>query len=154
MAEELTENPNEVLKKRALDAYKKYKPNMDILANERVEANEYYYGEPRGDEVEGRSTVISRDLFEIVESQMPSFMRIFYGGQRVVEVNPQGADDEEKAKLMEEKINYDFQKLNNGFKILYQFFKDALLYKIGVVKYKWDKNPKWKSHEYENITES
>ena len=157
MAEELEDNPNEKLKKRALDAYKKYKPNMDILANERVESSEYYYGEPRGDEVKGRSKVISRDLFEIVESQMPSFMRIFYGGQRVVEVTPQGADDEEKAKLMEEKINYDFQKLNNGFKILYQFFKDALLHKIGVVSYSWDRTPKWKYWDYtENggITES
>ena len=154
MEEEITDNPNEKLKNRALDAYKKYKTSMKTLSDNRNTATEYYMGEPRGDEVEGRSEVVSRDLFEIVESQMPSFMRIFYGGQRVVEVNPQGADDEEKAKLMEEKINYDFQKLNNGFKILYQFFKDALLYKIGVVKYKWDKNPKWKSHEYENITES
>ena len=155
MTEEIKENPNEALKKRALDAYKKYKSNMDILANERVEANEYYYGEPRGDEVEGRSKVISRDLFEIIETQMPSMMRIFYGGQRVVEVSPQGgAGDEEKAKLMEEKINYDFQKLNNGFKILYQFFKDSFLHKIGVVSYSWDKTPKWKFHEYENITES
>ena len=155
MAEELEDNPNEKLKKRALDAYKKYKPNMDILANERVEANEYYYGEPRGDEVKGRSQVISRDLFEIIETQMPSFMRIFYGGQRVVEVTPQGsANDEEKAKLMEEKINFDFQKLNNGFKILYQFFKDALLHKIGIVSYSWDKTPKWKFNEYSDAKES
>lgn len=156
MAEETKENdPNEKLKKRALDAYRRNKADMETLAKERREANTNYYGEPRGDEVEGRSKVISRDVYEVIEQQMPDLMKIFYGGQRVVEVGAQGGrDDELKAKLMEEKINFDFQKSNKGFKILYQFFKDALLHRIGVVHYSWDKTPKWKYHEYENVTET
>lgn len=153
MAEETEkENPNEKLKKRALDAYKHYRTDMDKLAAERIKANKYYYGEPRGDEVEGRSKLISRDVYEIIEAQMPSLMRIFYGGQRVVEVTPVGEDDVLKAPLMEEKINFDFQKSNKGFKILYQFFKDALLHRLGVVAYCWDKTPKWKFHEYDSVS--
>lgn len=155
MTENITENdPNEKLKKRALDAYKRNKSDMETLAKERREANTNYYGEPRGDEVTGRSKVISRDVFETIEGQMPALMKIFYGGQRVVEVSAQGKEDEPKSKLMEEKINFDFQKSNKGFKILYQFFKDALLHRIGVVNYMWDKTPIWKYHEYENVSET
>ena len=155
MTEEIKEDdPNEKLKKRALDAYKRNKSDMETLAKERRQANTNYYGEPRGDEVEGRSQVISRDVFEVIEQQMPDLMKIFYGGQNVVEVSAQGRNDEPKAKLMEEKINFDFQKTNKGFKILYQFFKDALLHRIGCVYYVWDKTPKWKYHEYEGVSET
>jgi len=148
------EDNKENLKKRALDAYKRYKGDMETLAVERREANRYYYGEKRGDEIEGRSEVVSRDVFEVIEAQMPALMRIFYGGQNVVEVTPQGEDDVEKAPLMEEKINYDFQKRNKGFKILYQMVKDALLHRVGVVNWCWDKTPKWKFHEYPRVTKT
>ena len=145
----------EKLNERALDALKRYKPGMDTLAKERAKVNKYYYGKPFGNEVEGLSEVVSRDVYETVEGMMPSLMRVFYGGQNVVEVTAQGgADDEDKAKLMEEKINFDFQKQNKGFKILYQFFKDALLHRCGWVNWSWDKTPKWKYHSYDNITES
>lgn len=148
------ESHNEKLKKRALSLYKKYKTNMDTLSSERRETNKYYFGELRGDEVEGRSKVISRDQFEVIEWMLPDFMRIFYGGRNVAEVNPQGADDVDKAKLMEEKVSFDFQKQNPGFKILYQWFKDALSHRFGVVKYYWDTSYRYKYHEYKEIPHS
>ena len=37
------------------------------ISNERAEALNYYYGEPYGDEVEGRSQVVTREVMETVE---------------------------------------------------------------------------------------
>jgi hypothetical protein len=55
---------------------------------------------------------------------------------------------------MQEKLNFDFKKLNTGFKILFQFFQDALLHKVGTVKYFWKREYKYKFHKYYGITQS
>ena len=47
------------------------------LATQRKEAIKYYLGEPLGNEIEGRSSVVSQDLLEVVESILPSLMRMF-----------------------------------------------------------------------------
>lgn len=157
MTETETEKPeesqDEKLKNRILNALKKNKPKMKEFSNERIKANNYFYGEPDGKEVEGRSKVISRDVFEVILWQLTDMVRIFLSGQRVAEVSPQGADDIKKAKLMEEKINFDFLKSNPGFKILVQFFMDALLHRLGVVKWFWCREYKYKSHKYYNISQ-
>ena len=140
------------LKDRALREFKIVKADMETLRSERATALNYYFGELFGKEVEGRSKFVSMDLFETIEWIKPTLMRIFYGGQNVVEVSPQGRDDEPKAKLMEEKLNYDFKKQNPGFKILYQFFQDALLHKIGVIKYFWKTGHTFKFRKYKGIT--
>ena len=140
------------LKERALKEYKTLLSDMEPLCDERAKTLNYYFGEKFGNEIKGRSAYVSMDLFETVEWIKPTLMRIFYGGQNVIEVSPQGFDDEEKAKLMEEKINYDFKKQNPGFKILYQFFQDALLHKIAVVKYYWETGFTFKFRKYKGIT--
>ena len=43
-----------------------------------------YFGNPRGDEREGRSQVRSRDVFEQVEWALPPLMEIFLSGNEVV----------------------------------------------------------------------
>lgn len=127
----------EALKDRALDAYKKHKPQMDTLAAERQKANTYFFGSKRGDEVKGRSEAISRDVFEIILWQITDLVRIFLSGQNVVEIRPEGHEDVDTAKLLEQKVNFDFLKLNKGFRTLFEFFFDALLYRVGTVKYYW-----------------
>lgn len=144
----------EELKERALKEYKTLKSDMETLRTEMADSLNYYFGEKFGNEVTGRSKYVSMDLFETVEWIKPTLMRIFYGGQNVVEVSPQGFDDEEKSKLMEEKLNYDFQKQNNGFKILYQFFQDALLHKIAVVKWFWETGFTFRFRKYRGISDA
>ena len=46
---------------------------------------EYYQGQPFGDEVEGRSRVVSTDVRDLVESDMPSLSRVFLGAGDPVE---------------------------------------------------------------------
>ena len=52
----------------------------------------YYLGEPFGDEVEGRSQVVSTDVADVVEADMPSLARIFLGSGNVVTLTFPGED--------------------------------------------------------------
>ena len=45
------------------------------LAQARRQAERYYKGDVLGNEIEGRSQVVSHDVAEAVDSMMPSLMR-------------------------------------------------------------------------------
>ena len=68
--------------RRALDA------GGGRLSHERAEAERYYRGEKFGNEIEGRSQVVSRDVAETVDSMMPSLMKVFSSGDEVVRRQP------------------------------------------------------------------
>ena len=123
------------------------------LSNQRKTALEYYYGEPFGNEVEGRSSYVSRDVADTIEWIMPSLMRIFTGGDTIVRFEPQGPEDEKKAGQATDYINYIFQRQNDGFLTLYTWFKDALLSKNGFVKVYWEKYTEQKTENYEGLSD-
>ena len=106
----------------------------------RAKATEYYRGEPFGDEEDGRSQVVSMDVRDTVQAIMPSLMRIFTSGDKVVEFVPHGPEDVATAKQATEYVNYVFQKDNPGFLVLHSAFKDALVRKNGVIKFYWDES--------------
>ena len=133
----VAKDTKEDVKEKCLQYLSKCISNMEELQNTRATIIKAYQREKYGNEVQGRSQVIMSDVYDTVESIMPSLMRIFYGGQDVVNIMPMGAEDEVKAKLMEAKVNYDFQRKNNGFQVMHDFFKDALLFKGGYVKWHW-----------------
>lgn len=147
------EDKNERLKTRALDAYKKYLPEMDTLSNERQKANKYFYGDADILEyAKGTSSAVSRDLYETIVWQLADFVRIFLSGENVIELVPENEEDVEGVKLMEQKINIDFMRLNNGFKILYQFAIDSYMNRLGVIKYFWKREYEYKHHKYYGMT--
>jgi hypothetical protein len=123
------------------------------LSNQRKTALEYYYGEPFGNEVEGRSSYVSRDVADTIEWIMPSLMRIFTGGDTIVKFEPQGPEDEKNAQQATDYVNYIFQKQNDGFLTLYTWFKDALLSKNGFVKVYWEEYDESKTESYERLTD-
>lgn len=121
------------------------------LSNQRRTALEYYYGEPFGNESEGRSSYVSRDVADTIEWIMPSLMRIFTGGDTIVRFEPQGPEDEQAANQATDYINYVFQRQNDGFLTLYTWFKDALLSKNGFVKVYWEKYSEQKTETYDAL---
>jgi hypothetical protein len=123
------------------------------LADQRKTALEYYYGEPFGNEAEGRSTYVSRDVADTIEWIMPSLMRIFTGGDTIVRFEPQGPEDEQKAQQVTDYINHVFVNQSDGFLVLYTWFKDALLSKNGFVKVYWEKYTDYKTETYEKLTD-
>ena len=105
----------------------------DTITPARVEAAKYYRGAHFGDEEEGRSQVVLSEVRDTIQSIMPSLMRIFTSGQRIVEYMPRTQEDVKVAEQASDAINFIFNDMNPGFQILHSAFKDALLKKVGVV---------------------
>ena len=107
------------------------------LSTQRKEALKYYLGEPLGNETEGRSSVVSQDILEVVESILPSLMRMFTQSDKMVNFEPQQAEDVPYADQITDYCNFIFNRDNNGFEILHSMFKTALLQKNGFCKIYW-----------------
>ena len=123
------------------------------LSSQREKSMKYYLGEPFGNEIEGRSEIVTTDVRDTIEYIMPSLMRIFTTHNNVAEFEPQGPEDVEMAQQATDYVNYVFNKQNNGFKILYDVFKDALISKTGIVKHFWEEKKEVSHETYENLTE-
>jgi len=126
--------------------------DIDIGGN-RALATEYYYGQPFGDEEEGRSQVVSMDVRDTVQGILPSLMRIFFGPERVVEFTPQGPEDVQNAEQATDYVDFIFKRDNPGFKILHSAFKDALVRKCGIIKYWWDESVEVKAESFSMLDE-
>jgi len=50
-------------------------------------------------------------------------------------------------------VNYVFNRQNNGFKILYDAFKDALISKTGIIKHYWEEKTEVTTENYDDLTE-
>lgn len=110
----------------------------DTLKSDRKKSLQYYMGEATGDlappEVDGRSKVVSKDLMDTIEWIMPSMMRIFAGTENVVGFEPSKAGQEENAQKATIYCNYTLLKRNNGFRILHDAIKSALIQRVSFVK--------------------
>ena len=98
----------------------------------------YYLGEKFGNEIDGRSEIVTTDVRDTIEYIMPSLMRIFTTHHNIAEFEPQGPEDVQMAEQATNYVNYVFNKQNNGFKVLYDVFKDALISKTGIIKHYWE----------------
>ena len=122
------------------------------LVDERIRNLNYYFGRPFGDERKGRSQVVSSDAQDVVEWLLPYLMKTFTGSQEVVRFTPQNGEDVELAEQATDYANYIFYRVNNGFLILYEWVKDALMLKNGHVKWFWEKNIRVEHSYYEGLT--
>lgn len=112
----------------------------------------YYLGLPMGNEVAGRSQVLSWDVFEIVESAMPSFIEPFFGGDRIGEFQPRTPDDEAYCEQATDYVNYLIKDANPGFLLFTTWLKDALISKVGIVRAEWRDEPP-KKQEFAGLTD-
>lgn len=122
-------------------------------SQERIRAMDFYLGEPFGNEVEGRSSVIATEVADTVETIMPNLMRVFTANDKYVRFNARTAEDVEKAEQISDYVNYVINHDNEGYKILYNWFKDALLFRLGVVKYFWEEEENVREEEYRDLSE-
>lgn len=143
---------NEIL--AAIDAQAERAYGSDgTLDSERAQALDYYLGRTYGNEVEGRSQVVTRDVLETIEWILPSLMRIFTGGDKVVEFDPTGPEDEAAARQETETLNHVILKQNDSFLTFLTWFKDGLLGKTGYVKVYWDESEDVVEETYQNLSE-
>jgi hypothetical protein len=108
------------------------------LSEQRRRSMRAYYGESIGNEVEGRSRIVTRDVMEVVEWAMPELLDVFTSDDIVAKFSPNSEMDEEEAKQATDYINHIFFNQNAGFEIFHDMFKDALMQKTGTTKVWWD----------------
>ena len=123
------------------------------LSEQRKKSIEYYLGEKLGTEIDGRSQVVSTDVADTIETILPNLLRIFTASDRTVICEPVKAEDVPLAEQATSYINYIFNKDNPGFTILYNWFKDALLEKNGIVKVYWDESETYEHETYKDLNE-
>ena len=121
--------------------------------DERTTALEYYLREPYGNEVEGKSQIVTGEVAEVVDGALPQLIRVFTSSDAVVEFQPVNEGDEKLAEQATEYCNWVFYKDNDGFLILHNWFKDALLQKTGVVKAYWDDKKDITKEKYEGLSD-
>ena len=124
------------------------------LSQSRRKSLEYYLGDKLGTEIDGRSQVVSTDVADTIESILPNLLRIFTASDKVVNCEPVTAEDVPLAEQATAYINHVFYKDNNGFQLLYNFFKDALIEKNGFLKVYYDEAEKVEFETYKNLSKA
>ena len=123
------------------------------FSQDRIEAMDYYLGEPFGNEQSDRSQVVSTEVSDTIEHIMPSLMRIFTQSDEYVRFVPHGPEDVGVAEQASDYCNWIINNDNRGFEIMHNWFKDALILKLGVVKFYWDEKTNVDTEEYEGLNE-
>ena len=131
-----------------------YGVNDSALSNDRAAAIDYYLGQPFGNEEEGRSQVVSYDVQDTIEAALPQLLKVFVAGDKVVQFDPKGPEDQEAAEQETDYINHIVMEKNEGFKIFYVWFKDALLSKNGYVKVYAEEYEETEEYEYKGLTDA
>lgn len=117
------------------------------------DALDLYLGNPDGNEVEGRSSVVSTDVADAIEWIMPQVMKSFTQNNEVVVFDPVHEGDEYQAELESEYVYSVLMKQNDGFILLHQFVKDALMQRNGILKVYYANYTVRKISDYTGITD-
>ena len=131
-----------------------YLEEGDGLTASRRKAMKYYRGDPFGNEKAGRSKIIMRLVAEKVDGMMPGLLKPFVSGSEIGRFDPEGAEDEAAAEQETDVCNFVLLRQNPGFRILYTWFKDALLQRNSVVKVWWDKSEDVTFERYTGLDET
>lgn len=126
---------------------------MTTLQIDRYNSLNAYWARPLGNEVENRSQVVLPELRDTVEWIMPQLMRMFVGSKQICRFDPEGQTDIEQAQAESDAVNHIFIKENNGFFILYDYFKDALLLRNGYARVDWVEEKVSGIERYSKLTE-
>jgi len=139
---------------------------LAIIANELSMANvtvqtpadlidplNYYLGNPTGNEQEGRSALVSTDVADAIEWIIPQVMKSFTQNNEVVIFDPVSPDDEKQAELESEFVYDILMKQNDGFILIHQFVKDALMQRNGILKVYYENEEDVRTEEYTGLSQ-
>lgn len=125
-----------------------------FIAPYRAKALQYYRGDPIGNEEEGRSKIVMTEVRDTIQAIVPSLLRIFTQSDQIVEFIPRTAQSVKFAEQATDYVNYVFYNDNEGFTALHECFKDALLSKIGIIKWRWSEDTEVSQAEYTGLDQA
>lgn len=124
------------------------------LSPERATATDYYMGvKPEPNET-GRSSFVSTEVRDGVQSVLPSMLRVVYGAERAVEFVPRSSEDVDAAEQATDYVQMVFAEDNPGFLNTHAWMKDGLVRQMGVAKWWWDDTTEISSHKAENVDQT
>jgi hypothetical protein len=143
------------LNETLLATIERYETNSqtESLADDRTKALDYYLGNPLGNEIDGRSQVVSRDVWDTVEWIKPQIADIFCSGDEVVAFAPVNKEDVQAAEQETQFINHVITQKNEWFPVWYNWSHDALLQKVGYVLAYWDEGERRQKEKYKGLTD-
>ncbi len=115
-----------------------------------------YMGNPYGDEIPERSKVISNDVMDVVEADMPSLARVFLGPGEILKFRPNKKSNEEDKTEAESKtkyVNWQVREQPWSFTVLHGFIKNALIEKTSVVKYFIEETTEIEEHKKTGLSD-
>lgn len=132
------------LQDRHSAAQRYYEEEMEPKIAERIDiyyAKEAFYARmfERLSEV---SSLTSSDVADTIEWVMPSLMKIFFGGESIIQIQGTQAEDLTNAETMQELIDYQIQRRNKGFLKFHNWMKYALITNMATIKCSWERETK------------
>ncbi|MGV0964205.1 MAG: portal protein [Polynucleobacter sp.] len=97
-------------------------------------AHHYYEAKPFGNEVDGRSQIVLPDVQETIDYMVPSVLRTFVSGDRVVEFEATDEADENAVDEATAAIGYSFMRQQDGYRVLHDWLTCGLIERYGVTK--------------------
>ena len=99
-----------------------------------VHSNKGYYAD-KFKKLSQKSDFSTTDIKDAIEWQIPSLMEIVFGADKIVGILGRTPDD--KPEALEKLIEFQIKTLNDGYKILGQWFRDPLEAGLGVLECSW-----------------
>jgi hypothetical protein len=100
-------------------------------------AQKYYDGLTDLPDVTGRSKVVMSAVRDAIRSARPSLLRVFLQADTIVEYVPDGIRSADLAAQQSKFVNSLFFR-SNGYRALYDCIQNAMLKKLGVMKFWFD----------------
>lgn len=119
----------------------------DVLSDARAVALKAYFGERYGDEVDGRSQAVTRDVSEVNDIMLVGILGTVLAGGKAVEFdtepeevpaptqdNPQAVDLIDYGMEATAAVHYQFMRKQPGYRIIHDFTKAGMLEKTAIIK--------------------
>jgi len=107
--------------------------DTDHLSENRKQAFDYFYSRPRGDEIEGRSSIQSTDVSDMIEAVMSNINPILTN-ETLIQFKASGQDDEAQAQQESDYVAEIIGGQNDGYVEITSAVKDSLLLRNGFIK--------------------
>jgi hypothetical protein len=130
--------------------YRESQSASEFIQDEREEALKFYKQDLFGNEVDGKSKVVTSDVRDTIEWILPQLVELFIGDGNPVVFKPRNAEDIEQAKQESQYVQFVYNEQNNGYLNTYTWFKDSLLQKNGYIKAYWQDSEDTTNEEYQN----
>ena len=124
----------------------------DESENDRARAIGLYRGENLRPAPEGRSQVVDRTAWSVVEGTKPQILKLFLSGEEVCRFDPQGPEDIEQADRESKAVNHIIVEKNPAFAVFDGWFHDGAVSRVGYVKAYVDEVDSIERETYEGKT--